>query len=38
VRHVEVHKIHRIRWMVILGLLVLLAFTVVFVASVTPMA
>jgi hypothetical protein len=38
VSHIEAHKIHRIRWIVILGLFMLLAFTVVLVASVTPMA
>ncbi len=37
-RHIEAHKIHRIRWMVILVLFMALVFTVVLVASVTPMA
>jgi hypothetical protein len=38
VRHIEAYKIHRIRWMVILVLFMLLVFIVVLVASVTPMA
>jgi len=33
VRNVETHKAHRIRWIVILSLLMLLVFMVVFVGS-----